>query len=252
MKPFKFKDDKSLYHNWFKLYSQLLFPDSKKRRERAFKFHYYRFALATKNVDAFDFEKVGYKRIANELDELIGKTAFLEKNLQRTQSVYTAGVLGRLYNTMHVHGFKEPSQNKVLHLYNYRFSDLVEEGKSKKDYGVAYARRCLERHRSQLPYCVAWTLCKPIDGKSCKDFKERLIQFFSLADGYKEKCKEIKRARKAQASSSFIEPKKLLEVEWWHEVNAAKPKALKPYRLNTVAQYAARANIRNDELYSIL
>jgi hypothetical protein len=166
--------------------------------------------------------------------------------------MFTAGVLGRLYNTIHFHGFKEPSQNKVLHLYNYRFSDLVDNGRSKKEYGIVYARGCLQLHRSQLPYCVAWTLCKPIDGKSCDDFKERLVQFFSLANGYKEKCKEIKQARKSQGSSSFIELEKLLEVEWWREIQAAEPKALKPYRLNSIVQYAARAGIRNDDLYSII
>lgn len=251
MRKFKFKDSKSLYYNWFNFYSSLLFPTSKKKREKAFNLHYYRFALSCKKNPAYDFEIISYKKIAVILDSLLGDLHFLEESAAREKSVVAAGVLGRLYYSLHCHGFAEASQNKVFKLYNYRFGDKVSEGKTKGKMSFSYAYDCLKQHRDELPYCVALSRCRSVNRESCDQFRDWLIRFFSTAEAYKDACREIKQARKAQGASPFIDLDKVLEVEWWHDADKVSCSLLKPYRLGFLAMYAARVGIRKDDLYSI-
>ncbi|WP_281761265.1 hypothetical protein [Pseudodesulfovibrio nedwellii] len=251
MKSFKFSDSKSLYYNWFKLQSYVLFPRSPTRRKKTFDFLYYRFLFKHRGNPAFELEKVSLRRTAEVLDRLIVQRKFFEALANRRHSVITAAIMGRLFLSMTVHDFPEPSQNKAVLLYNYRFSDRREDKGHQKNYGVRHAKDSLNQHRDVLPYCVANMFSKPVRAQSCEEFGALVEHNLCLAESFKDYCERHTQARLGGVAKAFVYPDKLLSVEYWKKLSRVKQDTLFSYSQKQMVKYAIRAGLNCPKIYSL-
>ncbi|NDV25955.1 hypothetical protein [Desulfovibrio sp. JC010] len=245
MRGITFSDNETIFHNWFKVDSFILFPDDEVKRIKAFSFLYYRFIMEHREYDGFDVGDIDYEEVAEITTEIIADFDFLKELKKQRRSRAAAGLVIRILYSQVYHNFEEPSINKAKSLYRTGLSYLKKEAKNKdekfhRNISESYINDVINNYRNRLHYCAAYNITRPPNSLTEKEFIKDVKNFFSIAERYKSFCINYKASRRGAYTPPVVPEERILHIDPGFEICPATDDKLEPYPKEKIERYFAK------------